>query len=89
VGSPSNCRSGHGGIIIQGECTHSLGGKSAAMPFLRHFNVECFGVHAFCVNVPVLSEQIKVTEPRVSTACRRRIKAFFLTILRAPKARAP
>ena len=34
----------------------------------------------FCVMVPVLSEQITVAQPSVSTAWRRRTSAFFFTI---------
>ena len=40
----------------------------------------------FCVRVPVLSEQIKVTEPKVSTEGRRRTRAFSDTMRRAPSA---
>ena len=40
----------------------------------------------FCVKVPVLSEQMKVTEPKVSTDGRRRISAFCDTMRRAPSA---
>ena len=38
----------------------------------------------FSVSVPVLSEQITVTEPRVSTAGRRRTSALDFTSRRAP-----
>ncbi|OQA17492.1 MAG: hypothetical protein BWY63_02383 [Chloroflexi bacterium ADurb.Bin360] len=44
-------------------------------------------VMRFSVSVPVLSEQITVTEPRVSTACSLRIKACRCTISRMPSAR--
>ena len=40
----------------------------------------------FCVSVPVLSEQMVVTEPSVSTAGRRRISAFCFTMRAAPSA---
>ena len=40
----------------------------------------------FSVSVPVLSEQMYVTEPSVSTAGSRRISAFCRTIRRAPSA---
>ena len=38
----------------------------------------------FCVRVPVLSEQMTVTEPSVSTAGSLRISALRLSILCAP-----
>ena len=38
------------------------------------------------VSVPVLSVQMKLTEPSVSTAGRRRTKAWRRAIVRAPKA---
>ena len=41
----------------------------------------------FSVSVPVLSVQMYVTEPSVSTAGRRRIKACCFTMRRAPSAR--
>jgi len=40
----------------------------------------------FCVSVPVLSEQITLTEPSVSTAGRRRISAWKSAMRRAPTA---
>jgi len=40
----------------------------------------------FCVSVPVLSEQMKVTEPRVSTAGRLRTRLCRRLSLRAPSA---
>ncbi len=42
----------------------------------------------FWVSVPVLSEQIVVTEPRVSTAGSLRIRACRFNIRREPMARA-
>ncbi len=42
----------------------------------------------FCVSVPVLSEQMVVTEPRDSTAGSRRTRAFLCAILPAPIASA-
>ena len=42
----------------------------------------------FSVSVPVLSEQMTVTEPRVSTAGSLRIRAFRRSMRCAPKARA-
>ena len=42
-------------------------------------------VITFCVNVPVLSEQIKVALPRVSTAGSLRITAFFFAIRCTPR----
>ncbi len=44
-------------------------------------------VISFCVSVPVLSEQITVAEPRVSTEASRRISAWRLIISRMPSAR--
>ena len=41
----------------------------------------------FSVSVPVLSEQIQVTDPRVSTAGRRRTSALWWAMRRAPRAR--
>lgn len=38
----------------------------------------------FCVSVPVLSEQMTEAEPRVSTAGRRLMMAFFLTMRVTP-----
>ena len=45
-------------------------------------------VMRFSVRVPVLSEQITVTEPKVSTAGSLRIKAPLFSIRCEPKARA-
>ena len=45
-------------------------------------------VMAFCVSVPVLSEQMTVTDPRVSTAGSLRTRALRRAIRRAPRARA-
>ncbi len=45
-------------------------------------------VIAFWVNVPVLSEQMTVTEPSVSTAGSLRISAWRRTMRCAPRARA-
>ena len=42
----------------------------------------------FSVRVPVLSEQMTLAQPSVSTACRRRMTAFFLTIRLTDSARA-
>ena len=39
------------------------------------------------VSVPVLSEQMTVVHPRVSTEASLRTMAFFLAILRVPRAR--
>ncbi len=44
-------------------------------------------VISFCVNVPVLSEQITVAEPSVSTEDSLRMSACRLTISRMPSAR--
>ena len=41
----------------------------------------------FSVSVPVLSEQIQVTDPRVSTAGSRRTSALWWAMRRAPRAR--
>ena len=46
-----------------------------------------FTVILFCVNVPVLSEQITVALPKVSTAGNFLTIAFFFTILCTPIAR--
>jgi len=40
----------------------------------------------FCVSVPVLSEQMVVTEPKVSTDGKRRTSALTATMRRAPRA---
>jgi hypothetical protein len=44
-------------------------------------------VISFVVSVPVLSEQMTVTEPRVSTAGRRRTMACWRAMTRVPMAR--
>ncbi len=43
-------------------------------------------VISFLVSVPVLSEQITVTEPRVSTAGSRRTMAWLRAMTRVPMA---
>ncbi len=55
---------------------------SASFPSQYSFSTRIW----LSVSVPVLSEQMTVTDPKVSTAGRRRTSAFCFAILSAPSA---
>ncbi|OQA07638.1 MAG: hypothetical protein BWY65_01808 [Firmicutes bacterium ADurb.Bin373] len=57
-------------------------------PMVRSLTIILRTVISFCVSVPVLSEQITVEQPRVSTAGSLRITAWRLIIRCTPRASA-
>src|SRR5262249_56512666 len=79
----------HGGVVAHGE------GPDEHLPWLTApwlrstpSQKNCSTRIRLWVRVPVLSEQMYVTEPRASTAGGRRVSACLATIFLAPRARA-